>query len=199
MAQIQNQSQELGDELLDDLLAGTQEEADLASEDDQPTEAVSKDKGIIGLDLDELLAESLAQRDRQKQHKADLRTLRSRTNVLDAAERQRTMARVLEWEVTHVWATLCKIERYDVYTCEQCLRQQTVFAGEWLEQEHKKLKCKRLVRVPSIHDLAALSDMMHFKLAELPVQRMNVPVTVARCPNCTKAQAQSDYQPQIKF
>lgn len=192
-------AKDLGDELLDDLLADTQEEADLASEDDQPTEAARKDKGTIGIDLDDLLAESLQQRDRAKQHKADLRALRNRNSALDAAERKQAMARVLEWEVTHVWVTKVRIERYDVYTCKQCSRQSTVFNGEWLEQEHKKLRCKRLVRLPDIHDIKSLSDMMQFKLDELPTQRMNVPVDVDRCVHCTKAQAKPDYQPAIKF
>lgn len=184
------------DDELDDLLADTPAEADLASEDDTATAAASDNGG--GLDLDDLLAESMQMQARAKQHRADLKAMRVRNNGLDEAERKQAMARILEWEVTRVWATTTRIERYDVHTCKQCLRQQTVFNGEWLEQEHKKLRCKRLVRLPDIHDLQALSDMMQFTLDKLPVRRMDVPVDVQRCAACSPARA-GDFKPAIKF
>lgn len=181
---------------LDDLLAETPSEVELSSEDDTATAAAAL--ASDGIDLDDLLAESMQMQERAKQHRADLKAMRTRHNGLDDLERKQAMARILEWEVTRVWATTTRIERYDVHTCKQCLRQQTVFNGEWLEQEHKKLRCKRLVRLPDVHDLQALSDMMQFTLDKLPVRRMDVPVDVQRCAACSPAVV-GDFKPAIKF
>lgn len=171
-------------EELDDLLADTPTDAELQADEDSATAAATP---VQQIDLDDLLAESVEQQKRAKQHRDDLKALRKRDSGLDEAERKRAAARVLEWEITHVWVTTARIHRFDVHTCTKCMSQHSIYTGEWLQQEHKALHCKRLVRLPSVHDIHALSDMVRFTLDKLPVYRLDFPREVDQCPQCCTA------------
>lgn len=169
---------------LDDLLAETAEEADLAAEDDTAT-AAAHDAPAVD-DLEALLEESMALQAQKKRHKDNLKKLR--TNApMSSTERKQAVMEVLEWETLRVWETTARVSKFNVLTCAHCLRQTTVPDGQWLEQTHTKLKARRLRRLPSVHELASsASDMMKFKLKELPHYRLNIPMDIDQCGECAQ-------------
>jgi hypothetical protein len=137
-------------EVSDDQMNNTSEELEL--DINEPAAAPPS----IGLDLDELLAESTALQARGKQHRDNLKKLRGgKTNGLDDTERKQLMTKVLEWESLRVWETTARVHKFNVVTCKRCLRQHTVYDGEWLEQVHIRLHAKRLVRLPDRGNLQA--------------------------------------------
>lgn len=140
------------------------------------------------LDLDELLAESTALQARGKQHRENLKRLRGgKANALDQQERIALMSKVLEWESLRVWQTTARVHKFNVVTCQRCLRQHTVYDGEWLEQTHTKLHAKRLVRLPDRGNLQAHGDMLLVAVEQLPENRVEVVVEQPTCRECCSA------------
>ena len=184
--------------------------SDLTPEDDQmdltPEELELDDPAVpastpapAGLDLDELLAESMALQERGKQHKAHLKALRgSKASALDDAERRQLMTKVLEWESLRVWQTTARIHKFNVVTCQQCMRQQTTYDGEWLEQVHVRLHAKRLVRLPDQGNLQAHGDMLLVVVKQLPENRVEVNSEQPVCRECCATGA-AGFQPKISF
>lgn len=143
-----------------------------------------------GLDLDELLAESTALQARGKQHRDNLKKLRGgKANGLDQEERKQLMTKVLEWESLRVWQTTARVHKFNVVTCQRCLRQHTIYDGEWLEQVHTRLHAKRLVRLPDHTNLQAHGDMLLVAVEQLPENRVEVGVEQPTCRECCSAAA----------
>ena len=141
-----------------------------------------------GLDLDELLAESTALQARGKQHQANLKKLRGgKNNALDEAERKQLMVKVLEWESLRVWQTTARVHKFNVVTCQRCLRQHTVYDGEWLEQVHVRLHARRLVRLPDHANLQAHGDMLLVAVEQLPENSVEVAQEQPTCRECCPA------------
>jgi len=184
-----------------DLDATTDDQMDLTPEEldvDGPALPASNPVAQAGLDLDELLAESTALQARGKQHAANLKKLRGGKNsALDEAERKQLMVKVLEWESLRVWQTIARIHKFNVVTCQRCLRQHTVYDGEWLEQVHVRLHARRLVRLPDHANLQAHGDMLLVAVEQLPEQRVEVGVEQAQCLECCEAPA--GYATKISF
>ena len=150
------------------------------------------------LDLDELLAESMALQARGKQHRENLKKLRGgKTAALDEAERKKLLAKVLEWESLRVWQTTARVHKFNVVTCQRCLRQHTVYDGEWLEQEHQRLHARRLVRLPDNGNLQLHADMLLVALEQLPENRVDVALEQPTCRECCSANA--GFQTKISF
>jgi hypothetical protein len=171
-------------EVSDDQMNNTSEELEL--DINEPAAAPP----IIGLDLDELLAESTALQARGKQHRDNLKKLRSgKTNGLDDTERKQLMTKVLEWESLRVWETTARVHKFNVVTCKRCLRQHTVYDGEWLEQVHIRLHAKRLVRLPDRGNLQAYGDMLLIAVEQLPENQLEVSVEQEQCRECCSARA----------
>lgn len=140
------------------------------------------------LDLDELLAESTALQARGKQHQANLKKLRGgKNNALDEAERKQLMVKVLEWESLRVWQTTARVHKFNVVTCQRCLRQHTVYDGEWLEQVHVRLHARRLVRLPDHANLQAHGDMLLVAVEQLPENSVEVAQEQPTCRECCPA------------
>ena len=168
----------------DDQMDLTPEELDL----DGPALPASAHTEQPGLDLDELLAESTALQDRGKQHQANLKKLRGGKNsALDEAERKQLMVKVLEWESLRVWQTTARVHKFNVVTCQRCLRQHTVYDGEWLEQVHVRLQARRLVRLPSHANLQAHGDMLLVAVEQLPENSVEVAQEQPTCRECCPA------------
>jgi hypothetical protein len=176
------------------------EVSDLTEQDDQmdtTTEELELDINepavappVTGLDLDDLLAESTALQARGKQHRDNLKKLRGgKVNGLDQEERKQLMAKVLEWESLKVWQTTARISKFNVVTCQTCLRQHTVYDGEWLQQEHVKLHAKRLVRLPDDGSLRYYADMLQVAVEAMPQNRVEWAVEQPQCRECSKAAA----------
>ena len=139
-------------------------------------------------DLDELLAESTALQARGKQHRENLKKLRGgKANALDQKERLQLMTKVLEWESLRVWQTVARVHKFNVITCQRCLRQHTVYDGEWLEQMHSKLHAKRLVRLPHRDNLQEHGDMLLVAVDQMPEHRVEVAVEQPTCRECCAA------------
>jgi hypothetical protein len=137
------------------------------------------------LDLDELLTESLALQARGKQHRENLRRLRGgKNNALDQEEQKKLLAKVLEWESLRVWRTTARIHKFNVITCQRCLRQHTIYDGEWLEQEHDRLHARRLVRLPDRGNLQLHADMLLVAVEQLPENRVEVVLEQPTCREC---------------
>lgn len=177
------------DSELDDLLANTPTEVELSDADDFVSEAEVKSEKARKReqlsDLDALLEESKGLQDQAKEHKENLRRLRAakRQGIPDE-EKQALLARVLEWDTLRVWRTLTRVSKFNVITCSKCLQQVVVYDGDWLEQEHIKLKARRLVRLPASPDLHQFSDMMRCVIADLPHVRLDVATTGPACAEC---------------
>jgi hypothetical protein len=184
------------------------EVSDLTSNDDQmdtTTEELELDinepataPAQSGLDLDDLLAESTALQARGKQHRDNLKKLRGgKANGLDQEERKQLMTKVLEWESLRVWETTARVHKFNVITCKRCLRQHTVYDGEWLEQVHTRLHAKRLVRLPDRANLQAHGDMLLVAVDQLPENQLEVGVEQEQCRECCAARA--GYVTKISF
>ena len=173
-------------EAQDDQMDLTPEELEL----DGPAVPASTHVTAPGLDLDELLAESVALQARGKAHRENLKKLRGGKNShIDEAERKQLMAKVLEWESLRVWQTTARVHKFNVVTCQRCLRQHTVYDGEWLEQVHIRLHARRLVRLPARADLHAHGDMLLCAVEQLPENSIEVAQEQPTCRECCPAAA----------
>jgi hypothetical protein len=177
------------DDLMDsDLLADTPEGIEATCDDDSASDCIVTKQQPDMLELDDLLAESVAIQNRAKEHKKALRALRSsKFNPLEEEAERALRAKILEWETLRVWQTNAVLSMFEVQTCKKCLRQTRVYKGEFLEQEHVKMRCTRLVKLPENGVLLEHADMMRVALEQLPHAQLERSVEVEKCAECCAA------------
>lgn len=99
-------------------------------------EAEAAEAAAMPPDLDDLLAEAIADRDSEQEiRRARERVRKSGAGAPSAAERAADMRRIAEWDTKRNWRAVKNIAVWEKYKCA-CRSQHTIFRKVMQEQVH---------------------------------------------------------------